>query len=185
MSDETPESGAGFTLPNRVFRHNYCGTCGLKLIEADDGQSIRPHCPDCNRFYYYNPVPAACCFLTNDADELLLVQRSVEPRRGYWTLPGGFVEVGETPEEGAIRELQEETGLDGVGTELLGIACCPSKTSGGIIVIGYTVREWSGEMEAKTDAMDLGFFSLENRPPIAFEVHEELLAIYDRMRASA
>ena len=159
--------------------------CELRgaLVEADDGQSLRPHCRPCNRFYYSNPVPAACCFLTNDAGELLLVQRSVEPKKGLWTLPGGFVEVGETTEQAALRELEEETGLTGKGTALLGVSSLPNKVSGGIIVLAYTVEEWHGEMQADTDAMALGFFSPESRPEIAFEVHQNLLAIYDEQRA--
>lgn len=162
---------------------NFCAICGLELIQADDGESMRPHCPPCNRFYYSNPVPAACCFLTNDQGELLLVQRSIEPRKGMWTLPGGYVETGETTEEAALRELSEETGLTGKGVSLMGVSSFPSKHSAGIIVLGYTVDEWHGEMHADTDAMDLGFFSVEKRPPIAFEVHQQLLAIYDNLRA--
>ena len=169
-------------LPFTPFRWNHCGICGRELVEGDDGQSMRPHCPDCNRFYYYNPVPAACCFLTNESGELLLVQRSVEPRKGLWTLPGGFVETGETTEEGALRELEEETGLIGSDIELLGISTRPSKISGGIVVIGYLVHQWEGEMEAKTDAMDLGFYHPDKRPDIAFEVHMDLLEQYDRWR---
>ena len=144
---------------------------------------MRPHCTTCNKFYYYNPVPAACCFLTNELGELLMVQRSVEPRKGLWTLPGGFVESGETTEEGALRELHEETGLTGTGTHLMGVSSLPGKISGGVIVIAYTVDSWKGEMEAKTDAMDLGFFAPEKRPEVAFEVHMELLKIYDTYRA--
>ncbi len=166
------------------FEWNHCAICGLALVEADDGQSLRPHCKPCNRFFYSNPVPAACCFLTNEAGELLLVQRSVEPKKGLWTLPGGFVEVGETTEEAALRELEEETGLTGKGTSLLGVSSLPSKVSGGVIVMAYTVDEWHGEMQADTDAMDLGFFSLENRPEIAFEVHLNLLEIYDGQRTA-
>ena len=162
---------------------NYCPICSQKLVEGDDGQSMRPHCTTCNKFYYYNPVPAACCFLTNELGELLMVQRSVEPRKGLWTLPGGFVESGETTEEGALRELHEETGLTGTGTHLMGVSSLPGKISGGVIVIAYTVDSWKGEMEAKTDAMDLGFFAPEKRPEVAFEVHMELLKIYDTYRA--
>ena len=161
-----------------IFEWNFCPICGLETIQADDGQGIRPHCPPCDRFYYSNPTPAACCFLTNESKELLLVQRSIEPRKGLWTLPGGFVEVNETTEEAALRELEEETGLTGHGTKLLGVSTRSSKL-GGIIVLGYHVEHWQGEMVAMTDAMDLGFFSKEDRPPIAFEVHQELIAIYD------
>lgn len=158
---------------------NYCPICSNTLRDGDDGQSMRPHCPDCNKFYYYNPVPAACCFLTNPDGELLMVQRSVEPRKGLWTLPGGFVESGETTEQAALRELEEETGLHGEGTRLLGVSSLPGKNSGGVIVVAYTVERWQGTMEARTDAMDLGFFSPANRPEVAFEVHMNLLQIYD------
>lgn len=162
------------------FDWNFCAICGGELIQADDGQSMRPHCTGCNRFYYSNPAPAACCFLTNDEGELLLVQRSIEPRKGMWTLPGGYVEVGETTEEAALRELEEETGLIGKGTTLLGVSSIPSKL-GGVIVTAYAVSEWHGEMQADTDAMDLGFFHRDVRPPIAFEVHMDLLEIYDKL----
>ncbi len=160
------------------FEWNHCPICGDVLISADDGQSMRPHCPPCERFYYSNPAPAACCFLTNDAGELLLVQRSIEPRKGLWTLPGGFVEMGETTDQAALRELEEETALRGEGTSLLGVSTISSK-HGGVIVIGYKVERWEGELDAKTDAMDAAFFSFENRPEIAFEVHQNLLRIYD------
>lgn len=166
------------------FDWKYCPICGGALAPADDGQGERPYCGPCDRFYYSNPTPAACCFLTNDDGELLLVQRSVEPRKGLWTLPGGYVELGESTEEGALRELQEETGLTGSGTRLLGVTTYSSAHHGGIIVIGYTVERWEGEMTAMTDAMDLGFYAPDNRPPIAFEVHQELIALYDRMRES-
>jgi len=160
---------------------NHCPICGQALVQADDGQSERPYCGDCNRFYYSNPVPAACCFIRDNENKLLFVQRSVEPRKGYWTLPGGFVELGETTEEAALRELEEETALRGSGTKLVGVTTKGHKHSGGIIVMGYVVDEWEGDPKPDTDAMDLGFFAPHERPPMAFDAHEELLCIFDEM----
>ena len=108
-----------------------------------------------------------------------MVQRAIEPRKGMWTLPGGFIELGETTEEAALRELREETGLIGRNATLIGVSTRPSRMSGGIIVLGYRVDEWEGEMKPDTDASDLGFFHREKRPPIAFEVHQELIKLYD------
>lgn len=161
------------------FSWNHCPICGGKLREADDGQGIRPYCDPCNRFYYSNPTPAACCFVRNNNGELLFVQRSIEPRKGLWTFPGGFVELGETTEQAALRELEEETGLRGRGARLFGVSTSPRRLGGGIIVLGYIVDEWEGEMTPMTDAMDLGWFHKRNRPPLAFEVHMELLELYD------
>ena len=166
------------------FEWNHCPICSQTLEPADDGQSVRPYCAQCRRFYYSNPIPAACCFLTNERDELLLVQRSVEPRKGLWTLPGGFIELGETTEEAALRELQEETGLVGRNPRLFGASTRAGKMTGGIIVLAYIVEEWEGDMTPMTDAMDLGFFSPEARPQLAFEVHMELVKRYDELRAA-
>lgn len=165
-----------------TFKWNFCPICAKPLTGAHDGESIRPNCADCDRFYYSNPTPAACCFLTNDKGELLLVQRSIEPRRGMWTLPGGFVESGESTVEAALRELHEETGLTGSGAKLMGVATLSHKRHGGVIVIAYTIESWEGAIACATDAMDAAFNNKENRPPIAFEVHQDLLAIYDAKR---
>lgn len=162
------------------FEWRFCPICGKTLEQADDGESLRPHCAPCDRFYYSNPIPAACCFLENKEGALLFVQRSVEPKRGMWTLPGGFVEVGETSDEAALRELKEETGLDGNGLQLFGAASIPSQ-HGGVIVLGYRVQAWQGDMVAATDAMDLGFYTKADRPALAFEVHIDLVATYDRL----
>ena len=167
-----------------LFQWNFCPICGKELSEADDGESMRPNCAPCDRFYYSNPIPAACCFLENAGGELLFVQRSVEPRRGMWTFPGGFIETGETTVEAALRELKEETNLDGKGVQLFGAATRSSRQRGGVIVLGYRVETWKGEMVAAMDAMDLGFFTPGNRPGLAFEVHMELLETYDKMAAA-
>lgn len=164
----------------RQMAWNFCPICGGALVDSNDGQSLRPHCPPCRRFYYSNPAPAACCFV-RDGDKLLFVQRSVEPRKGYWTLPGGFVELGETTEEAALRELREETALIGRGTRLVGVATRHSAIVGGLVVIGYAVDAWEGEPVPDTDAMALGFFGKDERPPLAFDVHEELIALYDAL----
>lgn len=161
---------------------NFCPICGKALEVRDDGQSDRPCCTVCRKFYYMNPVPAACCFLTR-GEELLFVQRSVEPRRGFWTLPGGFVELGESTDEAALRELREETSIVGKKALLFGASTKTSKHAGGVVVMGYWVPEWEGEPVPDTDAMAAAFFGPEERPPIAFEAHEELLEAFDTFMA--
>lgn len=170
--------------PPEPFVWNHCGTCGRALVIAHDGQSNQPHCPDCRRFYYRNPVPAACCFVSRGDGELLFARRAVEPCRGGWSLPGGFIELGETPEEAALRELREETNLRATRARLLGVSTRQSPISGAIMVLGYVVEDWEGEDEMRpdSDALALGFFARGARPELSFSVHRELLALYDRSR---
>lgn len=163
------------------FPWNYCAACGLELAMAHDGESLRPYCGDCSRFYYHNPVPATCCFVRRQEDELLLVQRAVEPCIGSWSLPGGFMELGETCEEGAMRELREETGLIADSLRMIGVSTRQSPTHGAIIVLGYIVDVWHGELMAGSDALDLRFFNPMDRPGLPFSIHRELLAIYERV----
>lgn len=162
----------------------FCPACGLGLILIHDGDQIRPHCNDCQRFYYHNPAPAACCFIARGKDELLFAQRAVEPCKGEWTLPGGFVELEETTEEAALRELLEETNLRGTKARLLGASTKQSPTHGGILVLGYIIDDWEGEetMRPDSDALDLRFFSKAERPSVPFSAHRDLLALYDALQ---
>jgi 8-oxo-dGTP diphosphatase len=166
------------------FGWNFCPICGTPLEVRHDGQSHRPACVHCARFYYSNPVPAACCFIAQ-GDTLLLAQRAVEPCRGQWTLPGGFIELGETSEEAARREILEETGLIVHDLRLIGVSTRQSLVSGAVMVLGYIAGHWEGTPSPDSDAMALQFFAPHERPPLAFEVHRELLARYDELTRRA
>ena len=69
-------------------------------------------CQNCGFTYYANPCSATAAFILNEKDEMLVVRRAKEPAKGTLDLPGGFVDMGETVEEGMRREIKEETGLD-------------------------------------------------------------------------
>ena len=165
-------------LDPEPFIWNYCPICGAALALHHDGEADRPHCALCRRFYYRNPVPAVCCFLCQ-GEKLLLAQRAVEPCIGAWTLPGGFVELGETTEDAACREMYEETGLAIRGLHLIGVSTQQSRFYGAVTVLGYAVEEWSGELRPDSDALDLRFFGKAERPPLPFKAHLELLALFE------
>ncbi len=173
-------SSPGYILP-RPMEFNFCPTCGESLATRHDGQSDRPHCEPCRRFYYRNPIPAACCFVTRPDGALLFARRAVHPCLGMWSLPGGFVELNETTEEAALRELQEETNLRATRARLIGASTKQSPASGAVLVLGYHIEEWSGEesMRPDTDASELRFFARHERPELPFATHQELLAMFD------
>lgn len=88
---------------------NFCSACSCRLIEKvprDDDRS-RLVCPDCGTVHYQNPKIVTGC-LPEWQDQVLLCRRAIEPRRGYWTVPAGFMELDETAEQGAERETWEE-----------------------------------------------------------------------------
>ena len=76
-------------------------------------------CTTCGFVYYFNPSSAVACFIRNSKGELLLVRRAKEPAKGTLDLPGGFVDMYESAEDAAHREVKEETGLDIAGCRYL------------------------------------------------------------------
>ncbi len=89
---------------------NFCSKCGSNKIvfsipEGDHRE--RYNCLKCETIHYQNPRVIAGCIAYFE-DRVLLCKRNIEPRKGYWTLTAGFMENGETVEEGALREAFEE-----------------------------------------------------------------------------
>jgi ADP-ribose pyrophosphatase YjhB (NUDIX family) len=87
----------------------YCSSCGHEVVYRVPEGDSRPRflCERCDTVHYQNPRVVTGCLATWE-DRVLLCKRNIEPRRGYWTLPAGFLENGETAEAGAIRETWEE-----------------------------------------------------------------------------
>ncbi len=88
---------------------NYCPTCGGSIsrkIPKDDNRE-RAICDNCGAVHYQNPLIVVGCVAERDG-KVLLCKRAIEPRQGYWTIPAGFMELGETLAGGAARETLEE-----------------------------------------------------------------------------
>jgi ADP-ribose pyrophosphatase YjhB (NUDIX family) len=99
----------------------------------------------------------------------------MEPARGEWCLPGGFVELDETPEQGVLRELHEETGLKGKVDHLIGVVPEESPLYGPLIIIGYQVSAYGGRLKAGDDAAEASYFPLRSHPPLAFDSHQAII----------
>jgi len=88
---------------------NYCSDCGQSVSwKRPDGDTHeRWVCDGCGRIHYQNPIPVVGCVPERDG-KILLCKRAIEPRYGYWTVPAGFLELGESTATGAMRETREE-----------------------------------------------------------------------------
>ena len=163
----------GFFVPaKRTMEHKtHCPYCGERLTQRFVEGRLRLFCSRCSRPIYENPIPAACLMVINNPSQLLLVQRSVEPQKGLWCLPGGFIELGEDAEEGALRELAEETGLDGTIDTLLGVRTTKSTLYHSVLVICFLVRRYNGCLIPGDDAAKVEWFEYGQLPTIAFDSH--------------
>ena len=138
----------------------------------------REVCPACGFIFYRNPVPAVGVVVALEG-KVVLVRRRYEPRAGCWALPAGFMELGESTEDAAIRECHEETGLLVRVDHLLGVYSYGEGQRTGLLII-YAATATSGELAAADDATEAGAFALDALPtPMAFPTH---LQAIDRWR---
>lgn len=156
----------------------FCPYCAGKLIQTFCEGALRLFCRSCEEPIYENPIPAACLVVVDSQERVLLVKRSVEPKKGFWCLPGGFMELGETPEQAALRELEEETGLKGRIERLLGVYANPSTQYHTVLMVGYLVKRFFGTPFAGDDAEDVACFHFRDLPEIAFDSHMNFIRIY-------
>lgn len=94
--------------PLSLFR--YCPKCSSEHFDIHNEKSKQ--CADCGFVYYFNPSSATVALILNEKNELLVCRRAKDPAKGTLDLPGGFIDIGETGEEGVAREVLEETGLE-------------------------------------------------------------------------
>lgn len=107
--------------------------------------------------------------------KILLIKRKNSPFRGKWALPGGFVDYGERVEDAVLREVKEETGLDTIIENLLGIYSDPKRDPRGHTVsIVYLLSVKGGTLKGSDDALLAKFFEIDAMPPLAFD-HKKII----------
>jgi len=161
-----------------MIKKKFCHFCGNRLTEKFHEGRLRLFCNTCQSPLYENPVPATCLVTIDEHERLLLVRRSVDPKKGWWCLPGGFMELRETPEEAGLRELVEETGLAGKINMLLGVTSNHSAQYDTVLMTGFLIRSYSGYLYAGDDAEDARWFAHEELPEIAFDSHKKFIKLY-------
>jgi 8-oxo-dGTP diphosphatase len=153
--------------------HNiaFCSFCGGHLEEVVVEGRSRKRCVQCGRINYVNPTPAVGLLAARQPNLVMLVRRTVPPEIGHWCLPGGFIEMGETPEDAVHRELLEETGLRCTIDRLFDVGTVINGFYGDVIVLAYVITIAGGTPRAGDDADRIDYFPASDLPPIAFKSH--------------
>jgi len=114
-------------------------------------------------------------------DGIVLGRRAIDPGRGAWSFPSGYVDRGEVLEEAAVREVREEIGLDVAIEGLVGVY---SSAGEAVVLAVYAAREVGGVLEPGPEMSELGIFPPDELPPMAFSHDQRIIADWARFKAS-
>ena len=149
---------------------NFCTRCGgpLRFGNVAGEERQRLTCGDCSHIAYVNPRLVVTTLPITDAGEIVLIRRGIEPGRGSWAQPGGFLEVDETVNQAAIRETWEETGLLVEPGEIVGLY---TRLEATVVTIVFEARIVGGTAAPTPEATEIVAFEPEAIPwsEIAFK----------------
>ena len=135
----------------------FCPRCG-QPANVSFPRSIA--CPHCGYTAYFNPKPVAGAIPVDDADRVILLRRGFEPGQGRWTFPGGFVDLGESVEEAACRETNEELGIAIELGRLVGVY---SRSDDRVVLIVFMARAL-GQPQMTPEAPEVHAFAPSQIP---------------------
>jgi ADP-ribose pyrophosphatase YjhB (NUDIX family) len=155
----------------------HCPRCGAHI--GVEGR--KAHCETCGYTQYESSSPTASALLVDGGGRILLARRAIEPDRGKWDLPGGFLEAGEHPVVGLQRELREETGLDVEPVRFLGVWMDVYGATAEPTLNLYWICRAEGAPVAADDVEEVRWFAAHELPSddeLAFRVNALVLAAW-------
>jgi ADP-ribose pyrophosphatase YjhB (NUDIX family) len=155
----------------------FCIRCGAPTEARPAFGRLRAVCTRCAYIHFEDPKVAVAVFIVREG-KVLLIQRGVSPERGKWSVPAGFVEVGEDPRQAAARECREETGLEVNDLQLRDVIARQSEVEGADILIVFEGTVASGVPQPGDDAERASFFGPNELPDLAFPSTRMILALW-------
>jgi ADP-ribose pyrophosphatase YjhB (NUDIX family) len=168
----------------RKKKRIFCPYCGSRITQTSEEGTIRDFCKTCGVFFYENPLPVVSAIVVSDR-KILLVKRGKRPYKNLWCLPTGFAESGESIEEAALRELEEETGIKGQILSLIDVESCTSYFYGDLLFIAFEVEQTGGVCLPGSDTVSAKYFPIEAIPKLAFSSNEHAVRTYIRSKAES
>jgi ADP-ribose pyrophosphatase YjhB (NUDIX family) len=142
---------------------NFCSRCGGPLrfgfIDGEDRERLA--CESCGYIAYVNPRLVVSTIPVTDDGRIVLLRRGIEPGKGLWAQPGGFLEVDETVTEAAIRETFEETGLVVKPGEIVGLY---TRLEAAVVVLVFEATVAGGEFRTNPEALEIQAYTPESIP---------------------
>ncbi|MES2228425.1 MAG: NUDIX hydrolase [Pseudomonadota bacterium] len=168
-------------IPQSIRHCKACGAATVYAVPPDDNRE-RATCTACHAIHYENPLNVVGT-VPVWGDQVLLCRRNIEPRYGLWTLPAGFMELGETIEQGAARETDEEAGAH---FEMQGLLTMLSVVRVGQVHVYFRARLLDTEFAPGPETIEVKLFREDEIPwdELAFRTVRETLKHYfaDRRR---
>ena len=158
----------------------YCADCGVETAVQRVGTQQLSVCPKCERIYFRNPKLVVTA-LIEEGGRVLLVLRDIEPGRGLWGLPGGYVDWNEHPEAAMVRECEEETGAEVAPRQLIAVEHIVMGEEG-IVMLAYRAQLLGGEVRARDEVQKVAWFAPDALPPLAFSSHRVVLERWSHER---
>ena len=170
-------------LPRRIQHCRACGAAAVYRIPPDDNRE-RATCTACGEIHYENPLNVVGT-VPVWGDQVLLCRRNIEPRFGFWTLPAGFMELGETTAEGALRETIEDAGAN---VEMQALFSVLNVVRVGQVHLFYRARMLDTSLNPGPESIEARLFREDEVPwdELAFRTVRQTLELFfeDRRRGS-
>jgi ADP-ribose pyrophosphatase YjhB (NUDIX family) len=168
-----------------ILDPKFCSRCAAPMKRAvPPGDHRERHvCAGCGWVHYLDPK-VACGTVPELDGRIALIRRGIEPRKGFWSFPCGFMEIDETVEQAAVRETREETGLDVRLAGHLGTYSYPDSYYGGaVVVVAFRAEVIGGTLKADDDCVEAVWVRPEEIPWEKLAFRSSVAALRDGLRA--
>jgi len=160
------------------YQFEFCPVCGGKFqtLNLKEHEPSRLVCSKCGFVYYLDPKLVACAIVEKEG-KVVLLKRGIEPEKGRWVMPGGYVDRGEVVEAAVLRETEEECGIKIHLSNLLGVYSYPEQLE---VVIVYVAEYKSGQLMVGDETQAVRLFRPQEIPwqDLAFESTKDALQDY-------